>query len=235
MEMTYIYLFFSVIIGVAIILFFNPIKSKNLQLLITFSGAYLLSITFLHLIPELFNSNNSHEELIHSHNHAIGIYILLGFLIQTLLEYFSKGIEHGHLHSKNVISFSVLISLCIHALLEGMSLAKNQDPLLYAIVIHKIPIAAVLTIFFLQSGIKKQKTYFLLFLFALMSPIGLFISKRLTSVGDYLHIITAIVIGIFIHISTTILFESTEGHKLTSRKIITILMAVIIAYLSIHE
>ena len=43
----------------------------------------------------------------------------------------------------------------------------------------------------------------------------------------------AIVIGIFLHISTTILFESSEGHKFSSQKILAIIVGSVIAIFSI--
>jgi len=41
------------------------------------------------------------------------------------------------------------------------------------------------------------------------------------------------VIGIFIHISTTILFESTDGHKFSFTKIIAIIIGTLLAILSL--
>jgi hypothetical protein len=38
------------------------------------------------------------------------------------------------------------------------------------------------------------------------------------------------VIGVFLHISTTILFESSEGHKFNLNKILAIIVAITIAY-----
>src|SRR3989304_4598152 len=85
--MIYILLFLLVIIsGFSVFLLKDESGIKN-KLLLSFSGAYLLAISFLHLIPEIFKSTE---------DNFIGIYILLGFFIQILLEYFSKGIEHGH-------------------------------------------------------------------------------------------------------------------------------------------
>ena len=86
----------------------------------------------MHLLPELFWQNTTEN---------IGLYILAGFLIQILLEYFSQGIEHGHFHKGNIIPFSVLLSLCLHALFEGIPLAGHlhdhaHNSLLYGIVLH---------------------------------------------------------------------------------------------------
>ena len=155
MNPSYLFLFLSVAIGAVIVEIFKPNKGKNIQLLLTFSGAYLLAVSTLHLIPELFANNPSEK---------IGIFILAGFLIQILLEFFSKGIEHGHFHKKNVIPITVMISLCLHALLEGIPLGggmseSSEQALLMGIVLHKAPVSMVLLSLFLQSGMSKLKSY----------------------------------------------------------------------------
>jgi hypothetical protein len=43
----------------------------------------------------------------------------------------------------------------------------------------------------------------------------------------------AIVVGIFLHISTTILFESTDGHNFSTTKIFAIVTGAILAILSL--
>ena len=222
-------LFASVIAGAIVVEIFKPKKGRNIQILLTFSGAYLLAVSVLHLLPELFSHNT---------NKHIGLYILGGFLIQIILEYFSQGIEHGHFHKRNVIPFSVLISLCLHALLEGVPLGGHlhdsaQNALLTGIVLHKMPVAIVLMTFFLQSNMTKQKAYFYLLIFALMSPLGVFAGNLFTILANYHNEIMAIVIGIFLHISTTILFESTDGHKFSFTKIITIIIGTLLAILSL--
>ena len=222
-------LFASVIAGAIVVEIFKPKKGRNIQLLLTFSGAYLLAISLLHLLPELF-ANNPTEK--------IGIFILGGFLIQILLEYFSQGIEHGHFHKSNVIPFSVLISLCLHALLEGVPLGGDlqehtHNALLYGIVLHKMPVAIVLMTFFLQSNMKKSRAYILLFLFAIMAPLGVYSGNIFGALSLYHNEILAIVIGIFLHISTTILFESTDGHRFSFTKIITIIVGTLLAIFSL--
>jgi len=222
-------LFASVIAGAIVVEIFKPKKGRNIQILLTFSGAYLLAVSVLHLLPELFSHNT---------NEHIGLYILGGFLIQILLEYFSQGIEHGHFHKSNIIPFSVLISLCLHALLEGIPLGGDlhehtHNALLYGIVLHKMPVAIVLMTFFLQSNMKKSRAYILLFLFAIMAPLGVYAGSIFSALSLYHNEILAIVIGIFLHISTTILFESTDGHRFSFMKIIAIIVGACIAILSL--
>ena len=70
-------------------------------------------------------------------------------------------------------------------------------------------------------------------LFALMSPLGSFSGSLFADLVEFHNEIMAVVIGIFLHISTTILFESSEGHKFNSKKIFSILLGAAIAYLSL--
>lgn len=229
MNQDFLFLFLSVAVGAIIVEIFKPTKSKNIQLLLTFSGAYLLAVSVIHLIPELFRDNTSNN---------IGIFILAGFLIQILLEYFSKGIEHGHFYKKNTIPFTVLISLCLHSLLEGIPLGGHlhdhaHNALLTGILLHKAPVSIVLLSLFLQSGMSKIKAYFLLLLFALMTPLGVYSGNLFTELSNYANEIMAVVIGIFLHISTTILFESTDGHRFSFQKILTIIIGACIAILSL--
>ena len=222
-------LFASVIAGAIVVEIFKPKKGRNIQILLTFSGAYLLAVSVLHLLPELFSHNT---------NEHIGLYILGGFLIQIVLEYFSQGIEHGHFQKNNVIPFSILISLCLHALLEGVPLGGHlhdhaHNSLLTGIVLHKMPVAIVLMTFFLQSNIGKPKAYFYLLLFALMAPLGVFAGNLFTALANFHNEIMAMVIGIFLHISTTILFESSDGHKFSLQKILAIIVGACIAILSL--
>ncbi|MFC7445383.1 ZIP family metal transporter [Mesoflavibacter profundi] len=213
----------SVVLGVVLVLIFKPNKSSNLKLLLAFSGAFLLSVTVFNFLPEVYH---------HNHDKPIGIFIMAGILLQIILEFFSKGAEHGHVHlDKNSIKFPWLlfVSLSIHSILEGIPIHAH-DQLLYGIIIHKLPIAIILSTFFISSKIGLKKMVLFLGLFALMTPLGTYLSENFTFFTTYFYEISAIVIGIFLHISTTILFESNEGHKFNIVKLSTIVLAVIIAY-----
>ena len=224
--MVYAILILSVIIGAVIVLFSKPSKVFT-QILLAFSGAYLLSVTILHLLPEVFES----------HQKNIGLFILFGILIQSILENFSKGVEHGHIHVHDhmkTIPWLLIISLSFHAFFEGIPLSsENNASLLWAIVIHKIPIAIVLTAFLMQSKLRKIIIFGIITLFALMSPLGCILSENIPFFTDYLTEITAIIVGIFLHVSTIILFESSENHTYNLKKLIAILLGFGIAWLSL--
>jgi len=215
--MNYIALIASVLIGYLVVILVKP-KGKLTQLLLSFSGAYLLSTTVLHLLPEVFES----------HQENIGAYILVGILLQTILEYFSKGVEHGHVHIHShihKIPWLLFLSLYLHAFVEGIPLANIENStLLWAIVVHKIPISIVLVAFLLKSDFLKKHALMLIVLFALMSPLGSLVSQEISFFATYQHAITAIVIGVFLHIATAILFETTENHQFNIKKFVVVLL-----------
>jgi zinc transporter ZupT len=214
--------------GIAVFLFKGN-NQQSLKLVLSFSGAFLFGITVLHLIPDAYHGNDNY----------VGVFILIGFLFQIVLEQFSEGIEHGHIHKPDhdhiAFPLGILISLCIHAFLEGMPLAEgHQNQLVYGIALHHVPASFALATVLLASKQSKSKTVFFVVLFAIMAPAGYFFSNELSVGGignlqHYFNRIMGIVIGIFLHISTTILFESSSDHKFTVRKMVAVLLGVGIA------
>lgn len=228
--MIYIIPFLSVVLGYIIATFFQPKNKKNLKLLLAFSGSFLLSLTITHLLPSIFTLKENVIE-IHIHNN-IGLYIMAGIVFQIILEYFSKGAEHGHVHGHekmNHIPWVLFISLCLHALCEGMPVSQNPH-LAWGISIHHFPIAIILTTFLRQANLKQSSISLFMILFAVMTPLGTLITNELNSLVYYQKEITAFVIGILFHISSTIIFESSEGHKFNLAKLTAIVLGIVLAY-----
>lgn len=220
--MNYLLPLFSVLAGYFIALFFKPKSKTNLKLLLAFSGSFLLSLTVMHLLPEVYES----------HDHNIGIFIMAGILFQIILEFFSKGAEHGHVHGHDKlyhIPWLLFISLCIHAFLEGFPVSHHHD-LALGIAIHHFPIAIILTIFFVNARLNQKAIFAFMLTFAVMTPLGTIISDYLPILNDYYTEITAVVIGILFHISSTIIFESSEGHKFNVAKVSMIILGIAAAY-----
>ncbi|WP_296317236.1 ZIP family metal transporter [Winogradskyella sp. UBA3174] len=214
---------YAIIIGVIIAFITKKQKSIGTKLLLSFSGAFLLALTLFDLLPEVYH---------HLEAKQTGLYIMCGILLQIILEFFSKGAEHGHLHihkEDTKFPWLLFVSLCIHSFLEGFPIHQHND-MVYGVLIHKIPIAALVTAFLLQSKFTKLQIVSFLIVFGLMTPLGTFISNNTVFVADYVDIINAIVIGIFFHISTTILFETGEGHKFNLSKLVAICLGILIAY-----
>ncbi len=234
----YIILFSSVLIGGGIGLSLSKGQDQNLRLILSFSGAYILGITAVHILPGIFSVNYAYT----------GIWLLVGFFVQLLLEQFSQGVEHGHIHAhKNAhtnFAIQILLGLCLHALIEGIPLNNythlhgnlSFNHLLYGIVLHKIPAAFALSVLLLKSGFKKSTTIAALFIFALMSPAGAWSFSFIASSPEVINYSMALVAGSFLHIATTILFEadSTQNHKISQKKLLAIIFGLILALLTME-
>ena len=220
--MNYLLPLIAVILGYILALVIQPKKKSNLTLLLAFSGSFLLSVTVISLLPEVYETKNT----------TIGLYIMLGILFQIILEFFSKGAEHGHVHGHQTIThipWLLFISLCIHALLEGFPVGHHHD-LAIGIAIHHLPIAIILTTFFVQAQLNKKAIFAFMITFAMMTPLGTLASNYIPGLQEYTTEITAIVIGILFHISSTIIFESSEGHKFNVAKVSMIILGIALAF-----
>jgi len=228
-------LFFCAFLGGISIFLVKSDKSQLLKLILSFSGAYLFAITVLHLIPEAYSGPD--------HN-KIGIFILIGFLLQIFLEQFSEGVEHGHIHRHaeegQLFPYGIMISLCLHAFLEGMPLAADQhNALIFGIALHHIPAAFALASILVQNKYSLKGVMLYIGIFAVMAPLGFCFSYGISngSIGGietYFNKVMGVVIGIFLHISTTILFESSVDHKVSRRKMIAVLSGIGIALLGYY-
>lgn len=214
----------------AYFLYYFEIKfltQKRINWITTFSGAYLLGITFIHIIPEIFDA---HSHGSHSHGNeesaTMGFWIFIGFFIQLLLDFFSKGIEHGHVHKK--IGWTVVIALSVHSFIEVIPIladsGHDHNQLMFGILLHKVPVAIVLANILRQDPISNKKAFLLITLFVLSAPLGILSGANFTILQNYHKEILAIVVGLLLHISTTILFESTSDHHIKIQKLIAILL-----------
>lgn len=231
-------------------------KESHIRTLLTFSGAYLFGITILHLLPIAFVEAST----------LVGVFILVGFVLQLLLDLLSQGVEHGHMHqhahggNKNAMAISIMIGLSVHAFLEGIPLGgldlvhhAGHDhahfeagadtgvmPLLLGIAIHKIPAAFALMALLGAGKISRVGCLFCLLIFSLMSPLAAFLTHWLGTheahlIQTYMPYIFGLVIGSFMHISTTILFEvGTPVHtRFNLSRWASILLGLVLAGLTL--
>jgi zinc transporter ZupT len=224
----YLYPFLSVIIGSVIVLFLSKKAIQiNSQLTLAFSGAFLLSITLFDLLPSIYLENILNNK---SNQKLIGLMIMTGILFQVIIEFFSNNAIYDELGTnKNKLPWVLLISLSIHAFIEGFSIRIDQN-ILYGIFIHKIPIAFIITTSLLSTKIKKFNILLFIIFFSLMTPLGTFVSNNSNQLLNYSSLIDSLVVGVLLHISTTILFKTSEGYKFNLVKMALVVSAIILAY-----
>ena len=196
----YLVLFFAPLAGGLLVYVIPKGKHTHYKLLMVFAGSYLFSITVTHILPELYEMQEDVR--------LIGVYVLAGFFLQQILEYFTSGVEHGHLpasahddheghhhhhhhtHEGHTVSAVVLlIALCIHAFLEGGMLtqpaevasAYNLHAVLLGITLHRVPAAFALVAVLRAQLPSGKSAFYYLILFSLAAPAGLLLSNFLTT------------------------------------------------------
>lgn len=220
----------------------NKVSSLS-RVWLCFSGAFLVSITFLHLFPIIF--------MVPGNN--IGIWIIAGFFGQLILEQFSSGIEHGHLHLHHhkgnfALALQIMLGLCVHSFVEGLSLGgyhqlghvydhtliPGLNPLLVGIILHHAPAAFALVLILSSSGFSKWVIMACLVIFGVMPSIGALVETNIIMDTPAVQKTLAFVAGSFLHVATTILFE-TDGsdHHLPYKNILATLLGVGLALLTL--
>lgn len=231
-----IVLFLVAFVGGILAYYFIGLRKREISSWLNFAGGYLFSITIVHLLPELFQSEKT--------VFTLSVIVLVGFFLQQILEILSSGVEHGHMHTFNKAHshskkavLVVMVSLFVHALLEGSIIAEDPHEsisLLLSIALHKVPAAIALVSILICHLTTRTSIFSLLFIFAIASPLGILLSNYFVEPGYYEYAF-ALVCGSFLQISTTIVFESNADHKFNSKKLfwslIGSVMAVLTSYL----
>lgn len=222
----------------------------DMSLFMAFGGAFILGMSFLHLLPEAFASTS----------HA-GLFVLLGFVLQIFLEFLSNGIEHGHHHPHQHtadckerpilkrIPWLAFFSLALHAILESMPvIAHDHSPhahahgvlaidmidwgLVSGLMLHKVPVAMVLMAMMIGEHVPKLWAWGLLVLFGLCPSLGMMLFDLMLHHVDtanataFAGAMQGCVVGILMHIGTIVLFEAGEGHHFHLGKLMAVLVGL---------
>lgn len=195
--------------------------AKNLLIL---SAGFLITICVNDVFPEIYTAEHKN----------IGLFVIGGVLLQMILESMTKGFEHGHFHShgdRAILPIALMIGLFFHAFLEGIPLGSQSEvfsPYLLGILFHNLPISFILGAFLIKrSQHFSLKSWIIIISFALASPIGLVLGDYFDA--DLKFYFLAIVGGIFLHIASVIIFESSKNHNIDWMKIILVIAGVLLA------
>lgn len=216
-------LILSVFTGVLLGRFFGN-KERLATTLLIISAGFLITICVNEVFPSVY----------HSSHHNIGIWVIGGVLLQMFLENLTKGFEHGHFHhhsESNILPATLMFGLFIHAFIEGIPLSNEKEifsPYLQGILIHNIPISFILGAFLFKSKMFSAYSWFIIILFALASPLGVLLGKYFDPALEPYFL--AVVGGIFLHISSVIIFESNKNHNVDWKKIGWVVVGVLLAF-----
>ena len=258
--LAYALIIVGILVWVALIPGRRHVSPKAMNYITIFGGAFLFASCFINLVPHMFLGDEPYRFVTSGIHFKIAAAVMLGFLIQLLLEQLTKGAEHGHnhcpcceeekeaeehhhehhSHSGHCHNDSVhpvaglIIGLSIHAFLEGMPMidldGDIHQGLLYGIVLHNIPIALVLIGLFMHNGYGFWRSFALLAIFAVMTPLGSLCNLYLMPDNEILQsLLMGVVVGILLHVSVSILFDH-DHNNFSCAKFALILIAFTAAY-----
>lgn len=201
--------------GVALIFWSKP-NPKHLQNLTLAGAGYLLAVVVSHFLPELYGQAQGAEV----------VWLVVGILLQIELQENVALSDILPLQKRRKWAGLQLfaLSLCVHAFTEGMLLVMPEvlahdhahhhhhhhdapHPLLWGILLHKIPMTAALVTAFLQAeGFSRKGLWAWLLAFVLSAPLGMWSMNQGVKIfekGLPLSIqffITGMVLGLVLHL-----------------------------------
>ena len=219
----------SVLLGMLLGKFFGN-NERVAKILLIVSAGFLISICVVEVFPQVY----------HIEDENIGLWIVFGVLLQMFLENLTKGFEHGHFHYErcNILPLGLILGMFIHAFIEGIPLAREYDEhsfYLLGILVHNLPISFVLGAFLLREKKNKIVALVTILFFAAASPLGMLLGGYMNPKWNSYFL--ALSGGIFLHISSVIIFESNKNHKMDWEKILLVILGVFIGILGhiFHE
>lgn len=258
--LSYALIIAGILIWAALIPGRKHVSDTAMSYVTVFGGAFLFASCFINLVPHLFLGDEPYRFVTPHAGFKIAAAVMVGFLIQLLLEQLTKGAEHGHNHCPCCEEehdaqehhhehhhhaghchtgaihpvTGLLVGLSIHAFLEGMPMVDLDGDihqgLLYGIVLHNIPIALVLVSLFMNNRYGFWRSFGLLAIFAVMTPLGSLCNLYLVPENEVLQsLIMGVVVGILLHVSVSILFDH-DHNNFSWKKLALIIIAFAAAY-----
>ena len=258
--LAYALIILGIVVWAALIPGRRHISDKAQSYITVFGGAFLFASCFINLVPHLFLGEGDYRFVTPGVPFKIAAAVMVGFLIQLLLEQLTRGAEHGHnhcpcceeehdaiehhhehhhhdgrCHNSSVHPVTgLLIGLSIHAFLEGMPLVDFDGDihqgLLYGIVLHNIPIALVLVALFMNNRYGFWRSLGYLLLFAVMTPLGSLCNLYLIPENEVLQ---SLIMGVVVGILLHVAVSILFDHdhnNFTLVKLLLIILAFVAAY-----
>lgn len=109
-------------------------------------------------------------------------------------------------------------------------------PFLVGVLLHKMPMAIALATVLLRSGTSGVSSWAMLVVFALAAPLGIGTGMLIGAEEGhhFLHHMLGLAIGMLLHISTTIIFESAPDHRFNAARFVAVIVGAVLALLSVH-
>lgn len=227
-------LFLAGLLGGALSFLVPHNKQSWVQIVLSFTGAYLFAFVLLHMVPHAMETYGGHKAM---------LWFLLGFLIQFILQRYSHGLEHGHAHHHDHLPSKewmiIALGLSLHALTEGLPLMDSKMSqadflgLIFGIAIHKLPEAFALACMLSHSVARKSFRWAWVLAFSALTPLSIaFFHGIGLDHSVFLQVFFPLVAGSLLQIATSILYESAnKQHQLNLDRILPLVVGFLAAAL----
>ncbi len=198
-------------------------SERGLHIALALATGIFLGAVFLHFLPELARLSG---EAFEGGSHAGAMWLWLFVLVGVLGVYLVESLvlrthDHGELHRHRAVSWAALLGMGVHGLTTGIGYGASRGEgemaraLLIAILAHKGFEAFSLTTVFQLGRFKTRGLWLLLFAFALITPLGVWIGTALTSIlaPTGKAILTALAAGTFLYVCLSELLPEVFHHR----------------------
>jgi zinc and cadmium transporter len=227
-------LFFSIlaavatIVGMSLVLLIGKKINKFTTHLISFAAGILISVAFLHLIPESLEISD----------YSV-LFVLLGFVAFYVIEHFVMlhSCQEGSCENHHIGKVAFL-GLTFHSLIDGIIIGLGFEISFgigvlstLAVLLHELPEGVASISIMLHSGMKRSKAIRNSIIIAIATPIGAVLSylffKNLDA--NILGSLLALAAGSFIYVAASDLIP--EVHKKKNRlSILFFIIGIIFIY-----
>lgn len=219
----------AVILGVGLAGGFLPMLTtwteRRLHAAIALSTGIFLGAVFLHMLPALPETHAVHAaEGDHGHGESfLWSWVLTGvlgmFLLQSLV---LRAEDDDELNRHRAVGWASFIGLSLHALTTGLGLSaagaageSMATPVFVAIIAHKAFEGFSLMSVFGLAKFGRRRMVFLLGVFALLTPLGVWSGSILfPAFGEVgLEVAVALAAGTFLYVCLTELLPEVFHHR----------------------
>ncbi|MFP4316883.1 MAG: ZIP family metal transporter [Desulfovibrionales bacterium] len=194
-------------LGIVVISRFEAWARRRLVHFMSYAAGVLITISFLHIIPESFEQSASAP-----------LFLLLGFFGLHLV----NRVLHVHLHEHKHHAHGIIpmVGIGFHSLLDGAIYSVTFNVSIFTgalaalgMILHEFPEGIVTYILLNQAGYSSRKSFVLAFAAAgLSTPLGTLLSYPFISAlsGPVLGRLLAISAGALLYVGATHLLPKTE-------------------------
>jgi ZIP family zinc transporter/zinc and cadmium transporter len=205
-------------------------STRALDMMIAFSGGFMISVVLLDMVPEALRQNGPSAAWI-----ILAGYVLVHLTQHTLAPHFHFG-EETH-HVTRVTGVSALIGLLVHTFVDGVAIVsgfgagtKLGTLVLVAIMLHKLPEGSAISSLFMVAGLGRGRALAAAAALGVATILGALFTESFALLSRYGLAISA---GVTIYVAASNLvpeFQHKGGWRLPS-----MFFAGCAVYLTAHQ